>query len=136
MARPSFEYIYLNLAKQLSKRSHHPNVKVGAVCTTNDNFEILAIGYNGYESGGGNYVKNYKPGQSGTIHAECNMAAACKAPRDVPKNIYVTVAPCETCARLIVNLGNIKKVYYINKYRNNIGLNILKKHGILVKQCK
>lgn len=134
MKRPSFESIYLTLAKKLAKRSHHPTVKVGAVATTADNFRILSIGYNGYESGGDNEVVNYKPGKSGTIHAECNMAVSCQEPRETPKIIYVTTAPCETCARLIVNMGNVKKVIYIEDYRNTKGLKILLKHGIIVKQ--
>ena len=34
----------------------------------------------------------------------------------------------------ISNLGNIKKVVYINKYRESKGLKILKNHGIIIKQ--
>jgi len=50
-------------------------------------------------------------------------------PKD--KVMYLTLSPCENCSMAIINSG-IKKVIYKNKYRNETGINILKKAGIQI----
>src|SRR6476659_1459946 len=48
-ARPSFEDIYMDLAINLSKRSHCVKIKVGAVLTKDT--RIISLGYNGPPAG-------------------------------------------------------------------------------------
>lgn len=136
MKRPSFDELYLSIAWLMSVRSVHPKLKVGCVITTADKLEILSTGYNGLESGGSNKVDSIEPGCSGTIHAECGAAVACKAPRSQPKRVYITHNPCVVCARLLINLGSVVEVCYIENYRDNKGITILRRNGIKTKQWK
>ena len=52
-------------------------------------------------------------------------------PKD--KVLYLTLSPCEYCAKAIINSG-IKKVVYENKYRDLTGVNILKEAGVEIIQ--
>jgi dCMP deaminase len=47
--------------------------------------------------------------------------------------VYVTMAPCINCSRLMANAG-IKKVIYRDTYRDLSGVDLLNKYGIEVKQ--
>jgi deoxycytidylate deaminase len=47
--------------------------------------------------------------------------------------MYVTLSPCEMCAKAIVNSG-VKTVIYKKSYRNLKGVNILSSAGIIIKQ--
>ena len=47
--KPSFDYIYMDLAENLSKRSHCVKLKVGAVIAKDT--RIVSLGYNGPPSG-------------------------------------------------------------------------------------
>jgi dCMP deaminase len=129
--RPSFQSIYMNLAKQLAKRSHHPRVKVGCVITSTDHEDILAIGYNGNERNGSNKLINSKPGHSEMIHAEQNSLIKINGRlKYEPKYVYVTTAPCIICAKGLVNLGGVDTVYYKTNYRNKKGIKLLEHHMI------
>lgn len=69
------------------------------------------------------------------IHAEMNALLKCvrlgKPVQDA--FLYITHAPCDGCAKHIVAAG-IKEVFYIESYRSNLGLEILKKANIKVIQ--
>ena len=54
MNRPTWKEIWMNVAELMAQRSHHPTFKVGAIVTSNDNTQILSVGYNGNEAGGEN----------------------------------------------------------------------------------
>ena len=61
------------------------------------------------------------------LHAEQNVITYC-AKNGIPTKdtiLYVTMSPCKTCAKLIVQAG-IKKVIYLNKYRDIEGIQFLK----------
>ena len=47
--------------------------------------------------------------------------------------MYLTLSPCEMCAKAIINSG-IKSVIYKDKYRDETGINLLKSVGVVVKQ--
>jgi dCMP deaminase len=48
-------------------------------------------------------------------------------------DLYVTLSPCSSCAKLIIQSG-IKKVYYKEMYRDFTGIDILTESGIEVIQ--
>jgi len=133
--RPSWDDIWSNFAKSIAKRSHDPKYKVGAVIVTDDNSQVLAIGYNGDQKGGPNKRDSLKAGESGFIHAELNALIKCDYNFPKDKKLYVTLSPCVACAKAIINAG-IKHVTYITKYTNE-GIELLEKHGISVTryQC-
>ena len=133
MKRLSFEQLYLSIAQLLSQKSIHPTTKVGCLITTYDNMEMLSAGINGLEVGGKNKIDSNKPGMSGTIHSEINACIFNKSPRTQEKTVWLTHSPCIVCARALINLGGVKKLVYLNKYRSQEGLKLLKKNGIIVK---
>jgi deoxycytidylate deaminase len=69
-------------------------------------------------------------GGCGCIHAEAN--AAVKAVPDIPKVVFCTHLPCVNCAKLLINLGGVEEVYYLNDYRNRTSLGMFHKLGIEV----
>lgn len=133
MARPSWDKIWMDFAGLISNRSYDPRYKVGAVVVTEDNTQVLSVGYNGNYSGGPNEVESTVPGQSGMLHAEIN--ALLKMDYNNPKNkkIYLTLSPCRSCSKAIVNSG-IDEVIFREQYRDMSGIEILKNTGILVRQ--
>jgi len=134
MNRPSFEEIYMSFAETISKRSTCQRLQVGAVAVSTDFRKVLAIGYNGNASGLPNTCNHETPGNCGDLHAEENLCINIDSPRSTDKYVFVTHSPCEMCAKRLINLGNVKKVFYKNKYRVTIGLELLAQVGIEVIQ--
>lgn len=124
---------WFEMAKTISEKSHHQTFKVGAIIVTDDNTQVLSVGYNGNAAGLPNKPDSDEQGCSGLIHAEINALIKMDYNHHKNKKMYVTLSPCEYCAKCIINAG-IKKVYYINKYRDTKGIDILKSVGIDIIQ--
>jgi len=132
--RPSFEEIYLNLAFTMAQRSTCKRMKVGTVITSTDFRKVLAVGYNGNASGLPNHCDRDEKGNCGCLHSEENAVINCDSPRSVEKIAFVTHHPCVPCAKRLINLGNVKAVYYGNDYRSSAASELFKITGIeLVK---
>ena len=132
--RPSFEKIYLRLALELSRRSTCKRLKVGTVITSTDFRKVLAVGYNGNATGLPNTCDRDDPGNCGCLHSEENAVINCDSPRMVEKLVFVTHLPCAACAKRLINLGNVKKVYYAEDYRLRDSVDLLTRSGIEVIQ--
>lgn len=130
--RPSFEKIYLDLARVLATRSTCKRLAVGTVITSTDFRKVLAVGYNGNASGLPNSCDRDEPGNCGCLHSEENAVINCDAPRSVEKIAFVTHLPCVGCAKRLINLGNVKKVYYGEEYRVKDSIELLRSVGIEV----
>ena len=130
--RPSWDEVWSSFAMTISRRSIDPRFKVGAVIVTEDNTQVLSIGYNGDQAGGSNEVESLEPGQSGCIHAEINALIKLDYNNPKKKKMYVTLSPCKMCAKAIVNAG-IGEVIYLKKYRDESGLLLLLDSGIQVR---
>jgi dCMP deaminase len=146
MNRPAFDDIFMELAVNLAKRSHCIKRHVGAVLTRDT--RIISIGYNGPPQGTHNCdeewpevgcARDSKGGCSLAIHAEQNAilyAVKNKATVD-GATLYVTLAPCLACARIIFTMG-ITKVIYLNSYAefkglsSDEGVDFLNKFGVQV----
>lgn len=130
--RPSWDEVWMQFSHSISLRSYDPRNRVGAVVVTEDNTQVLAIGYNGNYAGGPNEVESCTPGQSGMLHAEIN--ALLKMDYNNPKNkkIYITLSPCRMCAKAMINAG-IKEVIYDKEYRDLSGVNLLRETGVVVR---
>ena len=72
------------------------------------------------------------------LHAEQNalMFALRNGTSTVGATMYVTHSPCTDCAKLIAQAG-ITRVVYLNKYRSDDGVELLKSVGVVVEchQC-
>ena len=148
MSRPDFSDIFMELAVNLAKRSHCIKRHVGAVLTKDT--RIISIGYNGPPAGTHNCDEEWpqtgcprdsKGGCSLAIHAEQNaILYAVKNKTSVEgSTLYVTLAPCLACARVIYSAG-IEKVIFLNSYaeykqiKSDEGVDFLKKFGVKVER--
>ena len=132
--RPSFPQIYLQLAQTLAERSTCKRLKVGTVITSTDYRKVLAVGYNGNATGLPNCCDRDEPGNCGCLHSEENAVINCDAPRFIEKVVFVTHLPCVQCAKRLINLGNVKTVFYGQDYRVRDSLALLTSVGIQVQQ--
>jgi len=132
--RPAFSTIYMNLAVGLSARSTCRRLAVGCAIVSPDWRYVYGVGYNGNAAGLANDCDSDEVGKCGCIHAETNAVVNCSTPRSFEKVVLVTHLPCVACAKLLINLGGVQKVYYLNDYRIRDSVAILEKVGIYVVQ--
>ena len=130
--RPKWDEIWMDFAHNIAKRSYDPRFQVGAVIVTEDNCQVLAVGYNGNYSGGPNEAESEIPGESGMLHAEINALIKLDYNNPKKKNLYLTLSPCRMCAKAIVNAG-IDEVVYREAYRDMSGVKLLQDCGIKVR---
>lgn len=133
MKRPPWDEVWMDVAKTIAKRSHHQDYKVGAIIVTEDNTQVLSIGYNGNAAGLPNEVDSDIPGCSGLIHAEINALLKLDYNNPKGKKMYLTLSPCDYCAKCIVNSG-IKEVVYLEPYRDLTGVNLLKAAKVICRK--
>jgi len=125
-----FEIVYMDFAKAISNRSSCIRLNVGTVITSTDFRKVLAVGYNGNAAGLKNGCDRDEPGNCGCLHSEENAAINCDSPRYVEKYVFVTHLPCAACAKRLINIGNVKKVFFEEDYRKRESVALLKEVGI------
>ena len=130
---------YMRMAEELAKLSYAERKKVG--CLIVKDTQIIAEGYNGTPTGFDNDCEYYDYVQEihtkpEVLHAESN--AITKIARSTNSSsgstLYVTLAPCFECSKLIIQSG-IERVVFKDKYINN-GIGILNKAGIKISQIE
>lgn len=148
MKRPEFDDIFMELAVNLARRSHCIRIQVGSVLTKET--RIISIGYNGPPAGTHNCDEEWadqgcaidrKGSCSLSIHAEENaiLYAAQHGTSIEGATLYVTLAPCLACARIIFTM-KIKKVIYLHSYAQwkgiatEEGVDFLRRFGVEVVQ--
>jgi dCMP deaminase len=129
MVMKKWNKFYLKWCDDLAAMSKDKKIGVGCVITSLDRKYVFSIGINGGPSGGSNKRESMKSGYSGFVHAEQNAATKCLVPFYVPKIVYVSHIPCDVCSKLLVNLGNVKEVWYSSSYPSRAN-RILSKAGI------
>lgn len=127
MSRPSKEETLMAVARIFAKRSTCSRLRVGAVLA-DPSLETFVVGYNGSFKGGPNECQRSDAGNCGCLHAEANAVA--KAERG-PKVAFLTDAPCELCAKLLVN-ADVTTLRYEREYRESSGLKVLRAANIQV----
>lgn len=120
----------MELAHALARRSTCARLNVGTVITSTDYRKVLAIGYNGNAAGLPNQCDRDEQGNCGCLHSEENAVINCDSPRSTEKHVFVTHLPCVSCAKRLINLGGVKKVFFRTPYRSQSSLEILKSVGI------
>ena len=131
--RPSWDQVRMEVVETIEKRSSDPNHKVASIIVTNDNTQLLALGYNGDHAGGTNQRESESPGESGFIHAEVNALIKLDYNNPKKKIMYVSMSPCKMCAKAIINAG-ISEVVYREDYRDLAGIILLQSAGIRVRR--
>ncbi len=127
-----YDKAYLRLAKEWGKLSYCKRKQVGAIIVRDR--MIISDGYNGSPSG----FENCCEDEEGltkwyVLHAEAN--AILKVARSTQTcegaTLYITLSPCKECSKLIHQSG-IKRVVYLEGYKDNSGLEFLEKAGVQV----
>ena len=123
--------VFANFARELAQLSKCEERKVAAIITDKAMTQVYSIGVNGGPKGlvdcmcklGGKY---------GCVHAEINALVKCRS--DAPdKVMFVTLSPCIACAAAIINApGGFSTVYYLEEWKDNAGIGLLKSAGINV----
>lgn len=129
--RPVWAETWMMVARTMAERSYDPRLRVGAIIVSEDNTQMLSVGYNGNYKGGPHEHESPEPGLSGFIHAEVNALVKCDYNFPKRKHMYVTHMPCRPCAKLIIN-AEIAKVVYGIPYRDPSGVELLRSVGIEV----
>ena len=131
-----YDIAYLKMAKEWSKLSYCKRKQVGALIVKDK--MIISDGYNGTPTGfenicedEENYTKWY------VLHAEANailkVASSTQSCKDA--TLYITMSPCKECSKLIHQSG-IKRLVYANAYKDNLGVEFLKKAGVDIVHIK
>lgn len=125
-----YHITYLKMALVWSTLSKSKRKKVGALVVKGNT--IISDGYNGTPTGFPNDCEDID-GKTHwyVLHAEANaILKTARSTQDISgSTLYVTLSPCRDCCKLIIQSG-IKRVIYIEDYRDLDGIKILKSAGI------
>jgi len=136
----SWDKYFMGVAILSSMRSKDPNTQVGA-CIVNQKNRIIGIGYNGLPVGlsdddfpWGNEGEFLETKYPYVVHAEPNAILNSIEKLD-NATLYVTLFPCNECAKLIIQSGIKEIVYLFDKY-NDSELNIASKRMLDAAKVK
>ena len=125
-----YDVAYLKMATEWARLSHCKRRQVGALIVKDK--MIISDGYNGTPTGFENHCEddeNYTKWY--VLHAEANailkVASSTQSCRGA--TLYITLSPCKECSKLIHQSG-IKRLVYANAYKDDTGLQFLKKAGV------
>lgn len=131
----SWDEFFMGIAELAAKRSKDPSTQVGCCIVDNEN-RILSIGYNGapnnfpddnlpWDREGENVNDTKYPY---VVHSELNAILNYRGSKKdlVNAKLYVTLFPCNECAKAIVQSG-IKEVIYLDDKYNGTDGNIAAK---------
>lgn len=116
---------FMGVAKLSTYRSKDPNTQVGCCIVSKDN-RILSVGYNGFPYGCSDDKFSWERSADNELntkyfyvcHAELNaiLNAGGKSLKDA--KLYVTLFPCNECAKAIIQSGIKEVIYEDDKYAN------------------
>ena len=138
----------MQTAQVFAELSHARRLHVGAIVVKED--RIVSIGYNGMPAGWdnncedeighvfddiGHVVETRLKTKPEVLHAEMNalMKLAKSTESGNGADLFITHAPCLDCAKGIFQAG-IARVWFGAAYRDNAGIDFLKKSNIQVTQ--
>ncbi|MBQ9449562.1 MAG: dCMP deaminase family protein [Acholeplasmatales bacterium] len=129
----SWEQYFMGVALLSAKRSKDPATQVGA-CVVNEDNRIIGIGYNGFPRGcsddefpwgkaDSNELNNKYPY---VVHAEAN--AILNSTKELKgARVYVTLFPCNECAKLLIQTGIKEVIYLSDKHADSVSVKASKK---------
>ena len=140
--RPAWDDYFMEITHVVAKRSTCLRRQVGALLVSDR--RILATGYNGAPKGlahcgelGGCYREKLgvPPGQRQEIcravHAEQNAVAQAAVHGVKLDNVtcYVTIQPCVTCTKLLIN-ASVVRIVYEGDYPDEMALQMLQEAAV------
>ncbi len=131
-----YDKAYLRLAREWAKLSHCKRRQVGAIIVRDG--IIISDGFNGTPTG----FENDCEDEEGltkwyVLHAEANaiLKVARSTNNAQDATLYLTNSPCKDCSKLILQSG-IKRLVYMERYKDPSGLVFLEKAGVEVVQIE
>ena len=123
----TWEQYFMGLALLSAERSKDPSTQVGA-CIVNKDNKIVSVGYNGaptgyYDDKDMNWERDgdfLNTKYAYVCHSELN--AILNSNTDVRNcKLYVTLFPCNECAKVIIQSGIKEIIYLSDKYDGTEG---------------
>ncbi|XP_042471253.1 deoxycytidylate deaminase isoform X1 [Zingiber officinale] len=124
----SWDDYFMAIAFLSAQRSKDPNRQVGACLVSQDDI-ILGIGYNGFPRRCSDdklpWAKKSKTGDPletkylYVVHAEVNAILNTNHASAEGQKLYVTMFPCNECAKIIIQSGVSEVIYYTDKRVGN-----------------
>lgn len=119
----SWDEYFMGVAKLSGMRSKDPNSQVGACIVSNDN-KILSMGYNGFPMGCSDDEFPWaREGEEEldkkylyVTHSELNAILNYRGGSLEGAKLYVSLFPCNECAKAIIQAGIKTIVYECDKY--------------------
>ncbi len=121
----SWDQYFMGIALMSAHRSKDPNTQVGA-CIVDQNNKILSIGYNGMPRGCND---DEMPWERDGEMLDTKYAYVCHAELNAILNygggslegakVYVTLFPCNECAKAIIQCGIKEVIYKSDKYMDS-----------------
>ena len=118
----SWDEYFMGVAMLSAARSKDPNTQVGACIVSQDN-KILSKGYNGFPIGCSDdefpWCREGDPYDSKyfyTTHSELNAILNYRGGSLEGSKLYVTLFPCNECAKAIIQSGIKTLIYADDKY--------------------
>ena len=124
----SWDEYFMGVAQLSAMRSKDPNTQVGACIVSQDN-KILSMGYNGFPIGCSD--DDYPWAREGeelerkyvyTVHSELNAILNYRGGSLEGSKIYVTLFPCNECAKAIIQSGIKELIYDDDKYADTVSV--------------
>ena len=119
----SWDEYFMGVAMLSGQRSKDPSTQVGACIVSADN-KILSMGYNGFPKGCSDDEFPWGKGEEDpydnkyfyTTHSELNAILNYRGGSLEGSKLYVTLFPCNECAKAIIQAGIKTVVYFDDKY--------------------
>ncbi len=116
----TWDEYFMGVALLSAKRSKDPSTQVGA-CLVNQDKRIIGIGYNGFPRGCSDDIFPWGKGNENelnnkypyVVHAEANAILNSSGSLK-GSTVYVTLFPCNECAKLLIQSG-IKHIVYMTE---------------------
>ena len=132
MSHISWDEYFMGVALLSAKRSKDPSNKVGA-CLVNEDKRIIGIGYNGFPRGCKDEVFPWGKGDVNPLNTKYPYVVHAEANAILNSNqslkgatLYVSLFPCNECAKLVIQSG-VKKIIYMSDKYNGTDMNIASK---------
>lgn len=135
----SWDEYFMGIAMLSAQRSKDNSTQVGA-CIVNPEKKIVAVGYNGMPTGCNDDEMPWERQADSALdtkypfvcHAELNAILNRNAASLAGCTLYVTLYPCNECAKAIIQSGIKRVVYYDNKYA---GTESVTASGFMFRKC-
>ena len=126
---------YMRMALEWAKQSHCVKKKVGALIVKDK--MIISDGYNGTPSGFDNVCEIDNETKWEVLHAEANAILKCAKYGSSCNGatLYLSMAPCKDCSKLIHQAG-IERVVYLEEYRDKKGIYFLESANVKVEKIE